>query len=181
MTQLAERQKNGVGGYDDIEIFGYHHEDSKVVVSYFMRGGLSIQRNVLGGSEHFDPGSLFVVKQYYLDARFIRIDPSRWSLKTGNSGGMADRCQPQVEIRSPQRASSADDGLVHRNAHLLSATLSAATTSGPHQKDVEVAGPGKTPRRTNASIFQICREAISWHPWWSVRTDACRTQVIAGS
>jgi excinuclease ABC subunit C len=76
MSQLAERQKMASVGYDDIDIFGYHREDSMVAVSVFhMRGGRVVDRREMfwEDQEHFDPGEFIgsVVKQYYLDAPFI--------------------------------------------------------------------------------------------------------------
>jgi excinuclease ABC subunit C len=45
MTQLAERQKISSAGDDDIDIFGYHREDSMIAVSVFhMRGGRVVDR-----------------------------------------------------------------------------------------------------------------------------------------
>ncbi len=76
METLAERQKMAVMGYDDIDIFGFHHEDNMVAVSVFhMRGGRIVDKRELfwEDQENFDPGEFFgsVVKQYYLDAQFI--------------------------------------------------------------------------------------------------------------
>jgi len=52
MTQLAERQKMASAGYDDIDIFGYHREDSMVAVSVFhMRGGRVVDRRVTAREE----------------------------------------------------------------------------------------------------------------------------------
>src|SRR5678815_3707072 len=71
MTQVAERQKMASVGYDDIDIFGYHREDSMVAVSVFhMRGGRVVDRREMfwEDQELFDAGEFIgsVVKQYYL-------------------------------------------------------------------------------------------------------------------
>src|SRR5439155_7357372 len=79
MEALAERQKMAVMGYDDIDIFGYHHEDNMVAVSVFhMRGGRVVDKRELfwEDQENFDPGEFFgsVLKQYYVDAPFIPVE-----------------------------------------------------------------------------------------------------------
>jgi excinuclease ABC subunit C len=76
MTQLAERQKMASTGDDDVDIFGYHREESMVAVSVFhMRGGRIVDRREMfwEDQDNFDPGEFIgsVVKQYYLDAPFI--------------------------------------------------------------------------------------------------------------
>ena len=56
MEHLAESQKMASAGYDDIDIFGYHREDTMLAVSIFhMRGGRVVDKTgaVLGG-----PGKL---------------------------------------------------------------------------------------------------------------------------
>src|SRR5512138_22201 len=79
METLAERQKMAVMGYDDIDIFGYHHEENMVAVSVFhMRGGRVVDKRELfwEDQDQFDAGEFFqsVVKQYYVDALFIPVE-----------------------------------------------------------------------------------------------------------
>ena len=79
MEALAERQKMAVMGYDDIDIFGFHHEENLVAVSVFhMRGGRVVDKRELfwEDQENFDPGEFLqsVVKQYYVDAPFIPVE-----------------------------------------------------------------------------------------------------------
>jgi len=59
METLAERQKMAVMGYDDIDIFGYHHEENMVAVSVFhMRGGRVVDKRELfwEDQDNFHPG-----------------------------------------------------------------------------------------------------------------------------
>src|SRR5205085_4038320 len=71
METLAERQKMAVMGYDDIDIFGYIHEDTLIAVSVFhMRGGRVVDKRELfwEDQDNFDAGEFFqsVLKQYYV-------------------------------------------------------------------------------------------------------------------
>jgi len=159
MTQLAERQKMASAGYDDIDIFGYHREDSMVAVAVFhMRGGRVVDRREMfwEDQEHFDPGEFIgsVVKQYYLDAPFIPVEihvPVEFEDREILQEWLSERRSHHVEIRSPQRGIKREMmDLVHRNAQLaFLQRFRAAATSGPALvKEVEVAlDLEKPPRR----------------------------------
>jgi excinuclease ABC subunit C len=159
MTQLAERQKMASVGYDDIDIFGYHREDSMVAVSVFhMRGGRVVDRREMfwEDQELFDPGEFIgsVVKQYYLDAPFIPAEihvPAEFEDREILEEWLSERRSRHVEIRTPQRGIKREMmDLVHRNAQLaFLQRFRAAATSGPALvKEVEVAlDLEKPPRR----------------------------------
>src|SRR4029079_16379219 len=79
METLPERQKMAVMGYDDIDIFGYHHEENMVAVSIFhMRGGRVVDKRELfwEDQDNFQAGEFFqsFVKQYYIDAPLIPVE-----------------------------------------------------------------------------------------------------------
>jgi excinuclease ABC subunit C len=159
METLAERQKMAVLGYDDIDIFGYHHEENMVAVSIFhMRGGRVVDKRELfwEDQESFDPGEFFqsVVKQYYVDAPFIPVEihvPVDFEDRELLEGWLSERRSRKVEIRTPQRGAKREMmELVNRNARLSflqrfrAAVPSAATIS----KEVEeVLDLEKAPRR----------------------------------
>jgi excinuclease ABC subunit C len=159
MTQLAERQKMASVGYDDIDIFGYHREDSMVAVSVFhMRGGRVVDRREMfwEDQEHFDPGEFIgsVVKQYYLDAPFIPVEihvPVEFEDREILEQWLTERRARNVEIRSPQRGIKREMmDLVHRNARLaFLQRFRAGAASGPALvKEIEVAlDLEKPPRR----------------------------------
>ena len=159
MTQLAERQKMASTGYDDIDIFGYHREDSMVAVSVFhMRGGRVVDRRELfwEDQEQFDPGEFIgsVVKQYYLDAPFIPSEihvPVEFEDREILEDSLSERIARRVEIRTPQRGSKREMmDLVHRNARLgFLQRFRTASVSGPALvKSVEVTlDLEKPPRR----------------------------------
>jgi len=159
MTQLAERQKMASTGYDDIDIFGYHREESMVAVSVFhMRGGRIVDRREMfwEDQEQFDPGEFVgsVVKQYYLDAPFIPSEihvPVEFEDREILEESLSERSDRRVEIRTPQRGSKREMmDLVHRNARLgFLQRFRTAALSGPALvKNVEVTlDLEKPPRR----------------------------------
>jgi excinuclease ABC subunit C len=127
MEQIAERQKMASAGYDDIDIFGYHREESMIAVSIFhMRGGRVVDKRELFWEdlETFEPGEFFgsVVKQYYLDAAFIPAEvhvPAEFEDSRLLEDWLSARRGRRVEIRTPQRGSKREMiELVHRNAQL---------------------------------------------------------------
>jgi excinuclease ABC subunit C len=127
MEHLAERQKMASAGYDDIDIFGYHREESMLAVSVFhMRGGRVVDRRDLfwEDQEAFDAGEFFgsVLKQYYLDAPFIPVEvhvPADFEDRVLLEEWLTERRGRKVEIRTPQRGSKRElMDLVHRNARL---------------------------------------------------------------
>jgi excinuclease ABC subunit C len=189
MTQLAERQKMASAGYDDIDIFGYHREDSMVAVSVFhMRGGRVVDRREMfwEDQEHFDPGEFIgsVVKQYYLDAPFIPVEihvPVEFEDREILQEWLSERRSRHVEIRSPQRGIKREMmDLVHRNAQLaFLQRFRAATTSGPALvKEVEeTLDLEKPPRRiecfdiSNLQGSDIVASMVVWEDGRMKKSD----------
>src|SRR5205085_1018162 len=127
METLAERQKMAVLGYDDIDIFGYHHEENMVAVSVFhMRGGRVVDKRELfwEDQDNFDAGEFFqsVLKQYYVDAPFIPVEihvPVDFEDRQLLEEWLSERRERKVEIRTPQRGAKREMmELVNRNARL---------------------------------------------------------------
>jgi excinuclease ABC subunit C len=127
MEHLAERQKMASAGYDDIDIFGYHREETMIAVSIFhMRGGRVVDKRELfwEDQETFNAGEFFgsVLKQYYLDAAFIPAEvhvPADFEDRGLLEEWLSERRGRRVEIRTPQRGSKREMvELVHRNARL---------------------------------------------------------------
>ncbi len=115
-------------GYDDIDIFGYHREGTKVAVSIFhMRGGRVVDKRELfwEDQENFDPSEFFgsVVKQYYLDAAFVPAEvhvPADFEDRVLLEEWLSAKRGRRVEIRTPQRGSKREMmDLIHRNARLV--------------------------------------------------------------
>ena len=128
MEHLAETQKMASAGYDDIDIFGYHREDTMLAVSIFhMRGGRVVDKRELfwEDQENFNPGEFFgsVLKQHYLDAAFIPTEihvPADFEDRALLEEWLSTRRGRRVEIRTPQRGSKREMmDLVHRNARLV--------------------------------------------------------------
>jgi excinuclease ABC subunit C len=144
MEHLAESQKMASAGYDDIDIFGYHREDTMLAISIFhMRGGRVVDKKELFWEdlETFEPGEFFgsVLKQFYLDAAFVPAEvhiPADFEDRALLEDWLSTRRGRRVEIRTPQRGSKREMmDLVHRNARLVflqrfkSANLSPAAIS----------------------------------------------------
>jgi excinuclease ABC subunit C len=159
MIQLAERQKMASTGEDDIDIFGYHREDSMVAVSIFhMRGGRVVDKRELYWEDQpaFNPGEFFgsLLKQYYLDAPFVPAEvhvPADFEDRALLEQWLSERRGRRVEIRTPQRGSKREMiDLVHRNARLAflqrfrAAGPSAATTAKSMADELDLEKP---PRR----------------------------------
>ena len=159
MEALAERQKMATMGYDDVDIFGYHHEDNMVAVSVFhMRGGRVVDKRELfwEAQNDFSPGEFFgsVLKQYYVDAPFIPVEihvPAEFEDRDILEDWLSERRGRKVEIRTPQRGIKREMmDLVHRNARLsfLQRFRAAATSPAAIAKQVEEAlDLEKPPRR----------------------------------
>jgi len=159
MTQLAERQKISSAGDDDIDIFGYHREDSMVAVSVFhMRGGRVVDRREMFWEDQdaFDAAEFIgsLVKQYYLDALFIPIEihvPVEFEDREILEESLSERRGRRVEIRTPQRGMKRElMDLVHRNAQLsFTQRFRSGVSTGPALiKEVEIAlDLEKPPRR----------------------------------
>src|SRR4029079_4388512 len=127
MERLAESQKMASAGYDDIDIFGYHREDTMVAISVFhMRGGRVVDKRELFWEdlETFEPGEFFgsLLKQYYLDAPFIPVEihvPADFEDSALLEARLSERRGRKVEIRTPMRGFKREMiELVHRNARL---------------------------------------------------------------
>ncbi|HYR87563.1 MAG TPA: excinuclease ABC subunit UvrC [Terriglobia bacterium] len=159
METLAERQKMAVMGYDDIDIFGYHHEENMVAVSIFhMRGGRVVDKRELfwEDQDSFDPGEFFgsVLKQYYVDAPFIPVEvhvPADFEDRALLEEWLSGRRGRKVEIRTPQRGGKREMmELVNRNARLsfLQRFRAAVPSPAAISKEVEEAlDLEKPPRR----------------------------------
>ncbi len=159
MEALAERQKMATMGYDDVDIFGYHHEDNMVAVSVFhMRGGRVVDKRELFWEDQndFNPGEFFgsVLKQYYVDAPFIPVEihvPAEFEDRDLLEDWLSARRARKVEIRTPQRGMKREMmDLVHRNARLsfLQRFRAAAPSPAAIAKEVEEAlDLEKPPRR----------------------------------
>jgi len=159
MEALAERQKMATMGYDDVDIFGYHHEDNMVAVSVFhMRGGRVVDKRELFWEDQndFNPGEFFgsVLKQYYVDAPFIPVEihvPAEFEDRDLLEDWLSERRGRKVEIRTPQRGMKREMmDLVHRNARLsfLQRFRAAVPSPAAIAKEVEEAlDLEKPPRR----------------------------------
>jgi excinuclease ABC subunit C len=159
METLAERQKMAVLGYDDIDIFGYHHEENMIAVSIFhMRGGRVVDKRELfwEDQDQFDAGEFFqsVVKQYYVDAPFIPVEihvPVDFEDRVLLEDWLSERRGRKVEIRTPQRGAKREMmDLVNRNARLsfLQRFRAAMPSPATISKEVEeVLDLEKAPRR----------------------------------
>src|SRR5215467_8843669 len=189
METLAERQKMAVMGYDDIDIFGYHHEGNMVAVSVFhMRGGRVVDKRELfwEDQDNFDAGEFFqsVLKQYYVDAPFIPIEvhvPVDFEDRTLLEEWLSQRRSRKVEIRTPQRGAKREMmDLVNRNARLsflqrFKATMPSAATIS---KEVEEAlDLEKAPRRiecfdiSNLQGSDIVASMVVWEDGRMKKSD----------
>lgn len=189
MEQLAERQKMAVMGYDDIDIFGYHREESMLAVSIFhMRGGRIVDKRELfwEDQENFDPGEFFgsLLKQYYLDAPFIPIEihvPAEFEDRDLLENWLAERRGRKVEIRTPQRGFKREMiELVHRNARLSflqrfrASSPSAATISKELEETLDLE---KLPRRiecfdiSNLQGSDIVASMVVWEDGKMKKSD----------
>jgi len=189
METLAERQKMAVMGYDDIDIFGYHHEENMVAVSIFhMRGGRVVDKRELfwEDQDRFDTGEFFgsVLKQYYVDAPFIPVEihvPTDFEDRGLLEEWLSGRRGRKVEIRTPQRGGKREMiELVHRNARLSfmqrfrSAVLSPATISREVEEALDLEKP---PRRvecfdiSNLQGSDVVASMVAWEDGRMKKSD----------
>jgi excinuclease ABC subunit C len=189
MDTLAERQKMAVMGYDDIDIFGYHHEDHMVAVSVFhMRGGRVVDKRELfwEDQDQFDPGEFFqsVVKQYYVDALFIPVEihvPVEFDDRELLEQWLSERRSRKVTVHTPQRGAKRElMELVHRNARLSflqrfrAAMPSAATISKEIEEALDLEKP---PRRiecfdiSNLQGSDIVASMVVWEDGKMKKSD----------
>jgi len=189
METLAERQKMAVMGYDDIDIFGYHHEENMVAVSIFhMRGGRVVDKRELfwEDQDRFDAGEFFgsVLKQYYVDAPFIPVEihvPTDFEDRGLLEEWLSARRGRKVEIRTPQRGGKREMiELVHRNARLSfmqrfrSAVLSPATISREVEEALDLEKP---PRRvecfdiSNLQGSDVVASMVAWEDGRMKKSD----------
>ena len=189
METLAERQKMAVMGYDDIDIFGYHHEENMVAVSIFhMRGGRVVDKRELfwEDQDRFDAGEFFgsVLKQYYVDAPFIPVEihvPTDFEDRGLLEEWLSGRRGRKVEIRTPQRGGKREMiELVHRNARLSfmqrfrSAVLSPATISREVEEALDLEKP---PRRvecfdiSNLQGSDVVASMVAWEDGHMKKSD----------
>ncbi|HEY2381875.1 MAG TPA: excinuclease ABC subunit UvrC [Terriglobia bacterium] len=189
METLAERQKMAVMGYDDIDIFGYHHEENMVAVSVFhMRGGRVVDKRELfwEDQENFVPGEFFgsVLKQYYVDAPFIPVEihvPADFEDHDLLEQWLSERRGRKVEIRTPQRGAKRElMDLVHRNAQLSflqrfrASMPSSATISNEVEEALDLQKP---PRRiecfdiSNLQGSDIVASMVVWEEGRMKKSD----------
>ncbi len=189
MEQLAERQKMAVMGYDDIDIFGYHAEESMVAVSIFhMRGGRVVDKRELFWEdiEKFEPAEFFgsLLKQYYLDAPFIPVEihvPADFEDRALLEEGLSGKRGRKVEIRTPLRGFKRElIDLVHRNARLSflqrfrSPTLSPAIIGKELEETLDLERP---PRRiecfdiSNLQGSDIVASMVVWEDGRMKKSD----------
>ena len=189
MEHLAESQKMASAGYDDIDMFGYHREETMLAVSIFhMRGGRVVDKRELfwEDQENFDPGEFFgsVLKQYYLDAAFIPTEihvPADFEDRALLEDWLSARRGRRVEIRTPQRGSKREMmDLVHRNARLMflqrfrAATLSPAALSREIEEALDL---DSAPRRiecfdiSNLQGSDIVASMVVWEDGRMKKSD----------
>jgi len=189
MERLAESQKMAYVGYDDIDIFGYHREDTMLAVSIFhMRGGRVVDKRELfwEDQENFEAGEFFgsVLKQYYLDAAFIPTEvhvPADFEDRALLEESLSQRRGRRVEIRTPQRGSKREMmDLVHRNARLTflqrfrAANLSPAALSREIEEALDL---DKAPRRiecfdiSNLQGSDIVASMVVWEDGRMKKSD----------
>ena len=189
METLAERQKMAVMGYDDIDIFGYHHEDNMVAVSVFhMRGGRVVDKRELfwEDQDQFDAGEFFqsVVKQYYVDALFIPVEihvPVEFEDRELLEQWLSERRGRKVEVHTPQRGAKRElMELVHRNARLsfLQRFRAAMPSPATISKEIEeVLDLEKPPRRiecfdiSNLQGSDIVASMVVWEDGRMKKSD----------
>src|SRR5437588_9462693 len=189
METLAERQKMAVLGYDDIDIFGYHHEENMIAVSVFhMRGGRVVDKRELfwEHQDQFDAGEFFqsVLKQYYVDAPFIPVEihvPVDFEDRPLLEEWLSERREKKVEIRTPQRGAKREMmELVNRNARLsfLQRFRAAMPSPSTISKEVEeVLELEKAPRRiecfdiSNLQGSDVVASMVVWEGGRMKKTD----------
>jgi excinuclease ABC subunit C len=189
METLAERQKMAVMGYDDIDIFGYHHEDNMVAVSVFhMRGGRVVDKRELfwEDQDQFDAGEFFqsVVKQYYVDALFIPVEihvPVEFEDRELLEQWLSERRGRKVAVQTPQRGAKRElMELVHRNARLsfLQRFRAAMPSPATISKEIEeVLDLEKPPRRiecfdiSNLQGSDIVASMVVWEDGRMKKSD----------
>jgi excinuclease ABC subunit C len=131
VRDISERQKMILEGCDDIDLFGYYQEETRLALAVFaMRGGRIVGRREFYWEDliAFDPAEFFsaALKQYYLQDTFtpkeiyIPVDiEDAEVLETWLSGRKGSR----VHIRSPRRGLKSELlDLVMRNAEICFAT-----------------------------------------------------------
>jgi excinuclease ABC subunit C len=189
MEHLAESQKMASAGYDDIDIVGYHREDTMLAVSIFhMRGGRVVDKRELFWEdlEVFDPGEFIgsVMKQYYLDAAFVPAEvhvPADFEDRSLLEESLSVRRGRRVEIRTPQRGIKREMmDLVHRNARLVflqrfrSGTVSPAALSREIEEALDLESP---PRRiecfdiSNLQGSDIVASMVLWEDGRMKKSD----------
>src|SRR3989454_8582350 len=189
METLAERQKMAVMGYDDIDIFGYHHEENMVAVSIFhMRGGRVVDKRELfwEDQDRFDTGEFFgsVLKQYYVDAPFIPVEihvPTDFEDRGLLEEWLSGRRGRKVEIRTPQRGGKREMiELVHRNARLsfMQRFRSGVPSPAAISREVEEAlDLEKPPRRiecfdiSNLQGSDVVASMVAWEDGRMKKSD----------
>jgi excinuclease ABC subunit C len=182
VREIGVRQKMASASSADVDIFGYHHEESQIAVSVFhMRGGRVVNRKELfwEDQERFDPAEFFgsLLKQYYLDAPFIPLEihvPVVFEDLTLLASELALRKGRKVAIRSPRRGGRRElMKLVERNAQLIfeQRFKSIATSPARIAREVgEVLDLEKAPERieafdiSNLHGSDIVASMVVWRP-----------------
>jgi excinuclease ABC subunit C len=127
VREISERQKMILEGQDDADLFGYHHEGSRLALSVFaMRSGRVVGRREFfwENLDSFEPADFLsgVLKQYYLQDTFTPRElyiPADVEDADVLEDWLSGRRGSRVFVRSPKRGLKAGLlDLVMRNAAL---------------------------------------------------------------
>ncbi len=128
VRDMSERQKMILDGHEDMDLFGYCQEDSKLAMAVFaLRGGRIVGKREFFWEDllAFDPEEFFsaALKQYYLQDTFTPRDiliPADVEDTEALEAWLSERKGSRVTIRSPRRGlKSGLLDLVMRNARML--------------------------------------------------------------
>ena len=127
VRDLSERQKMVLQGQDDMDLFGYHQEGSRLALAVFaMRAGRVVGRREFFWEDliAFDPAEFFssALKQYYLQDTFTPKEiliPADIEDAEAIEAWLTERKRSRVHVRSPKRGlKSGLLDLVIRNAEI---------------------------------------------------------------
>jgi excinuclease ABC subunit C len=127
VRDMSERQKMVLEGGDDVDLFGYHQEESRLAMEVFvMRGGRIVGRREFFWEDllAFEPGEFFsaALKQYYLQDTFTPKEiciPADIEDAEVLESWLSERKGSRVHVRSPRRGLKSELlDLVMRNAQM---------------------------------------------------------------
>jgi excinuclease ABC subunit C len=127
VRELSERQKMAIEGRDDCDIFGYHHEDSRIALEVFaMRDGRIVGRRQFYWEDQpsFNPGQFLseALNQYYFQDNFIPREihvPADIVDAKVLEAWLSERKKSRIHIRSPRQGLKSEMlDLVMRNARI---------------------------------------------------------------